>query len=135
MVQAKLWAVYDGLRVAWDAGFRMVELETGCSTAFELLSDENNRVKPLQLWMEIKDFCKRNCHVTFKHIYKESNKVPGHTVRMTANHEFQLQRFEQPLPSIHVGLNPIDHETQIPFSHCIHTNQTIPTNTFIARAT
>ncbi|KAK9035664.1 hypothetical protein V6N11_077698 [Hibiscus sabdariffa] len=58
----ELWAIYVGLRVAWDNGFEYVQVQSDCLEAVKLLLDHNRDCSSLSLVRAI-DLYRRKCWI------------------------------------------------------------------------
>ncbi|CAN1176014.1 Putative ribonuclease H protein At1g65750 [Linum perenne] len=75
-IQAELTAIRDGLSLVWVLGFRKVQAESDCLEAVEMMTCMEFQNHPhAVLGYEIKELLSRNWECTFKHIYREANKV------------------------------------------------------------
>ena len=75
-VTVELWAIYVGLQLTWDKGFRKVILESDSSVAIGLIN--GNRVsmdRNYNIIMQIKDILGRDWEVKTLHVYREANSV------------------------------------------------------------
>jgi len=85
---AELWGVYYGLLIAWDQGFRRVELEGDSELVVGFLQSGISEAHPLA-------FLVRLCHgllskdwlVRVSHVYREANRLADGL----ANYAFSLQ--------------------------------------------
>jgi ribonuclease HI len=75
-VNAELWAVYVGLQLAWDRGFRKVDLESDSKVVVGLINGDSVRVdRNYNIIMQIKGMLGRDWEVTTYHVYREANCV------------------------------------------------------------
>ena len=75
-VTAELWAIYEGLLLTWDKGFRKVVLESDSRVAVGFITGDNVRVdKNYNLIMQIKNMVSREWEVEILHVYREANCV------------------------------------------------------------
>ena len=75
-VTAELWAVYIGLQLTWDRGYRKVILESDSSVVVGLMNgDKVSMDRNCTLIMKIRDMLDRAWEVRTVHIYREANCV------------------------------------------------------------
>ncbi|CAN1826392.1 Putative ribonuclease H protein At1g65750 [Linum perenne] len=68
-----------GIRKAWDAGYRKVEVQMDSQAAIYILTNDNPRVAhqhSLEV-LEVQELLHRDWEVTFKHVYREANHAAG----------------------------------------------------------
>ncbi|MBA0632716.1 hypothetical protein Godav_001403 [Gossypium davidsonii] len=73
--QAELWAIYDGLKLFWSKGWKLVVSECDCLIAVQAINGNYKGVVNRALICKIKELCARAWVVRIEHIYKESNGV------------------------------------------------------------
>ncbi|KAK9036869.1 hypothetical protein V6N11_021793 [Hibiscus sabdariffa] len=72
---AELWAIYVGLKIAWDNGFEYIQIQSDCLEADKLLLDPNRSRSSLSLVRAI-DLFRRKCWVTeVIWISRDANKL------------------------------------------------------------
>ncbi|KAL4310298.1 hypothetical protein GQ457_01G018690 [Hibiscus cannabinus] len=72
---AELWAIHDGLLLAWDLGFRMVELESDSLEAVRIVCVQSNALCTSALVGAIASLIGREWMVEVRHITRDSNGV------------------------------------------------------------
>ncbi|KAL4318363.1 hypothetical protein GQ457_18G022390 [Hibiscus cannabinus] len=72
---AELWAIHDGLLLAWDLGFRFVELESDCLEAVRIICSRSNVLSTSALVGAIASLLSREWTVEGCHITRDSNGV------------------------------------------------------------
>ncbi|KAL4297736.1 hypothetical protein GQ457_12G008990 [Hibiscus cannabinus] len=72
---AELWAIHDGLLLAWDLGFQLVELESDCLEAVRVISSRSNVLSTSALVGSIASLISREWTVEVRHITRDSNGV------------------------------------------------------------
>ncbi|KAK9046564.1 hypothetical protein V6N11_052450 [Hibiscus sabdariffa] len=72
---AELWAMHDGLLLAWDLGFRFVELESDCLKAVRIISSRSDVLGKSALVGAIARLLHRDWNVEVRHIARVSNGV------------------------------------------------------------
>ncbi|CAL2275986.1 unnamed protein product [Prunus armeniaca] len=74
ILEAKLWSIFWRLTLAWDAGFRCVEVESDASSVVSLL---NSHVVPTNPLFSLVNCCKlkirANWQCSIKHAFREQN--------------------------------------------------------------
>ncbi|KAL4362541.1 hypothetical protein GQ457_04G033940 [Hibiscus cannabinus] len=75
VIEAELWAIYDGLNFAWDLGFRRVMVESDSQNAIRLVSDGKKRPRGLSILPYIVAICDRDWEVAFGFVCREGNKA------------------------------------------------------------
>ena len=75
-VTAELWAIYVGLHMTWDKGFRKVVLESDSRVVVGLINGDTVRVdRNYNLIMQIKEVVGKDWEVKIFHVYREANCV------------------------------------------------------------
>lgn len=86
ILAAELWAIRDGLKLAWDMGFRAILLETNALLVVELItaaSHPTNHLLPLIF--DCRTLLGREWTVDTQSIYREVNQVADVLARSTRN--------------------------------------------------
>ncbi|CAN1175878.1 Putative ribonuclease H protein At1g65750 [Linum perenne] len=79
ITRAEMRGANEGLRRAWDAGFRRVELQLDSRVAITLLnSDDRLRTQHGLEIEKFKELKGRNWKVVIKHVYREGNHAADH---------------------------------------------------------
>ncbi|KAG7537137.1 Zinc finger CCHC-type superfamily [Arabidopsis suecica] len=85
---AELWGAYCGLVIAWEKGFRRVELELDSELVVGFLQAGISEVHPLAFLVPLcQDFLSRDWVVRVTHVYREANRLADGL----ANYAFSLQ--------------------------------------------
>ena len=75
-ITAELWAIFVGLQLTWEKGFRRVILETDSKIVVGIINGDIVRVdRNYNLVMQIKDILGRDWEVRLFHVYREANCV------------------------------------------------------------
>jgi len=73
---AELWGAYYGLLIAWDKGFRRVELDLDCKLVVGFLSTGVSNAHPLSFLVRLcQGFFTRDWLVRVSHVYREANRL------------------------------------------------------------
>ncbi|KAL5738336.1 hypothetical protein ACOSP7_031097 [Xanthoceras sorbifolium] len=97
VLEAELWGMAEGLFYAWQAGFKLVIIETDCKHIVELLGQEIKRCHPLfNLLHKCKSFIQGDwiCKVT--HVYMEVNMLADWMAKLGLQQPLGLKYFEDP---------------------------------------
>ncbi|CAL8164317.1 unnamed protein product [Prunus armeniaca] len=74
IIEAELWGIFWGINMAWDVGFRIVEIECDATSTVALLKSPILSTHPL---FSIINCCKKKIHEDWccfvKHIFREQN--------------------------------------------------------------
>lgn len=93
---AELWGVYYGLLIAWERGFRQVELELDSSLVVGWLQSGISDTHPLAFLVRLcHGFFLRDWLVRVTHVFREANRLAD----SLANYAFSLQLGFHPLDS------------------------------------
>ncbi|KAF7803683.1 ribonuclease H [Senna tora] len=100
IIGAELWAIYHGLNMAWDKGFRKVELESDSRVAINRV----NSVKALDSFLHpvvqsIRELLKRDWEVKIKHIPRQINRCADRLAKQSLGTPLRLTRFDT-LPEV-----------------------------------
>ncbi|CAL8992017.1 unnamed protein product, partial [Prunus brigantina] len=101
VLEAELWGIYLGLKLAWDIGCSAVVFESDSATAVHLL---NKNVEDLHhlatmLW-GCKDYINKNWVCSIHHVYRECNMVGDKLAELGSCLELGLSTFQDPPDSI-----------------------------------
>ncbi|KAK1568870.1 hypothetical protein Q3G72_029974 [Acer saccharum] len=106
VIEVELWGIFEGLKIAWKAGYKKVIVETDSQMAVLLLKDKTPLNHP---FFSIIQACKAlmeddwSCHIV--HIYRECNKVVDCLAGIGHSLDFGITLFEDPPPQISSALN------------------------------
>ncbi|KAK9032449.1 hypothetical protein V6N11_056713 [Hibiscus sabdariffa] len=78
---AELWAIHDGLILAWDLGFEMLQVQSDCAKAISTLTASTVRKDSHALIRSIHSLCQRGWEVDFVWIPREANQVVDQLVK------------------------------------------------------
>ncbi|GMP95759.1 hypothetical protein CsSME_00044682 [Camellia sinensis var. sinensis] len=101
-LQAKLWAIYRGLTIILEKGWREIQVKTDCKVTVNRIttSDEQLQNYPFRaLLFDIKALLQRTeCHIT--HIYREGNKYADELARLGVAQAVNLEVYDDPPQSL-----------------------------------
>ena len=74
-LQAELWALLDGVEIAWSAGYTHIKVEVDCLLALHLLDQEGKHVNAYSNFIrQILSILGREWQIGLQHVYREGNK-------------------------------------------------------------
>lgn len=92
---AELWAVYRGLRMAWDTGCTRVMLKIDSQAVCQVLLGGNLHVlAAANLLFNCKELLSRNWDVSVIHAYREANRVADCLANLSLQQGYGLQTLE-----------------------------------------
>ena len=108
----ELIAICQGLRLAWDRGFRCVLCESDSLEAIRLINSANSHHHHFQAVItEIKLWLAKEWRVLVSHVLREGNQSADHLAKLGASSEEKLVVLEEPphtlIPSLrhdHMGV-------------------------------
>ena len=74
VIVAELWAIYDGLQLAWDNGIRL-EVESDNQAVVFMVNSNREDGSCFSLVWNIWSMCDKNWSVVIKYVYREANSV------------------------------------------------------------
>ncbi|KAE8726411.1 hypothetical protein F3Y22_tig00006992pilonHSYRG00049 [Hibiscus syriacus] len=75
IIQAVLWGLYDGLKLAWSQGFEKVQCQIDNVEVYNMVSSSSSRSSPLPLVREIVSLHDRAWLVDYKLVHCEANSA------------------------------------------------------------
>ena len=120
---AELWGVFEGLSLAWDLGFKKIELKSDSRCAIVLLQQNGtSKHKHSHLVHAILSLLQQKWEVKLIHIYRESNFVADFMANYARELIIGSHRFKQPPLGLSMWLDydRLGTETKrlVP-SHCV----------------
>ncbi|KAK9015955.1 hypothetical protein V6N11_007042 [Hibiscus sabdariffa] len=103
VIVAELWAISDGLRHAWNGGFRRVELETDNAEATNICNGLSPALQHNVLVSVIHDLLLRSWQVRIHHVGRSGNAVADKLARLGQQYMLQGSYFTTPPVEV-VGL-------------------------------
>ena len=102
IMEAELWGLYQGLKIAWERGFRLLQVEVDNLGVTQLLnSSEANRSGISSLLWGIKDLLNRDRQISVKHVYREANCAAHFLAGMALNLPLGCHIFHSPPMGVH----------------------------------
>jgi ribonuclease HI len=75
-VGAELWAITNGLKLAWSKGFRKIILESDSSLAVDLITKNKIFIdKNYNLIMQARELLAKEWDIQVRHVYREANSM------------------------------------------------------------
>lgn len=94
---AELWGAWEGLKIAKDKGFRLVELQMDSSVVVNCLNGEKNgSFSGWSLVHQIKLLMQSDWRVRVKHVYREANRCADVLANLGCDQEGQMHLYEHP---------------------------------------
>ncbi|KAG7573124.1 Ribonuclease H domain [Arabidopsis suecica] len=102
---AELWGAYYGLLIAWDKGFRRVELDLDSELVVGFLKSEMSNAHPLAFLVRLcHGFFTRDWLVRINHVYREANRLADGLANYAFTLPLDLHLFETCLEAVHLIL-------------------------------
>ncbi|CAN1169620.1 Putative ribonuclease H protein At1g65750 [Linum perenne] len=75
ITRAELRGALEGIKQAWDAGYRRVEIQTDSMAAMAILTDNSARISHTHALevLEFRDWLRRDWEIRVRHVYREAN--------------------------------------------------------------
>ncbi|KAE8692329.1 signal recognition particle receptor subunit beta-like [Hibiscus syriacus] len=80
--QAKLWAIFHGLEVAWSHGFELLLIQSDCANALNLVNDPNSSISPHSLVWSIFQLRQRAWVTEITWVPRESNSLANGVTKL-----------------------------------------------------
>ncbi|KAK8703779.1 hypothetical protein V6N13_047425 [Hibiscus sabdariffa] len=107
----ELWAIYDGLSLAWQLGFEFVQVQSDCLKAISELSDTNASHGYPVLLRDILSLCQRSWAIEFLWVPRAANTVADHLLKQIPLTRFDMIHFDTPSAYLQSFL---DHDINSP---------------------
>ncbi|KAH1115691.1 hypothetical protein J1N35_009069 [Gossypium stocksii] len=88
--------ILEGLRIAWEKGYRQLEIECDNALLVESVLTRNAANSNLVELRLINVYLKRNWKTRIHHILRSQNMVADQMAKCTYDNEFGLKLFEDP---------------------------------------
>ncbi|CAN1743736.1 Putative ribonuclease H protein At1g65750 [Linum perenne] len=87
IMRAELQGIINGLRIAWDNGFRRVDARTDSQAIFTLIREDRSATHQHAVDIDkLRELLQRDWEVTISHIYREGNSVADYLA--TLGHDY-----------------------------------------------
>ena len=101
VIEAELWGLYEGLKMAWNSGFRKVLIESDSLSSVQLICSDIRHNHPLYgLIQSCKNLVAAEWSCSITHIFREGNKLADGLARMGYNLDTGIKFYEDPPPEI-----------------------------------
>ncbi|CAJ2664280.1 unnamed protein product [Trifolium pratense] len=99
--EVELWGVYEGLRLAWERGFKKVELRVDSMVvAYTLKNGSKGSVVGWRLVQQIRRFLELDWEIKICHSYREANKCADALANIGCQQESTLMIYEHCLAQL-----------------------------------
>ncbi|XVF40762.1 hypothetical protein PTKIN_Ptkin01aG0141200 [Pterospermum kingtungense] len=96
-VEAELWAVYQGLRLAWIEGFRKVILESDSAMVVRWMNEGDVSNLTLRNLLQLcMSFLRKDWEVKILHVYREQNRVADLLAKLSTSSDRGMEVLVQP---------------------------------------
>ncbi|CAJ2632849.1 unnamed protein product [Trifolium pratense] len=100
ILHVELLAIYHGLKVAWDQGYRNIVCYSDSTLSIQLIGrDVNSWHHYASILTNIRDLVKRNWSIDFKHTKREANAVADLLAKAGAAGTNAWTEFREPPPA------------------------------------
>ncbi|KAL4320177.1 hypothetical protein GQ457_18G016630 [Hibiscus cannabinus] len=118
VLEAELWGVVEGLRLAWDAGYRRSVLEVDSLEVFRLIHGHSSGVRSFNMVHSITDFLHKDWTVQICHIPRSANMVADALAKLSrTNHVSPFGMVNYACQVYHVVLDEVLSLFQNDVSH------------------
>ncbi|KAK8652699.1 hypothetical protein V6N13_126724 [Hibiscus sabdariffa] len=93
---AELWAILDGLNLAWQLGLEFIQVQTDCSKTVSKITSRDAHRSPSTLIRSIHALCQRAWVVEFIWIPREANQVADRMTKLISFSQFDMVLFTNP---------------------------------------
>lgn len=101
IAKAELWGLLDGLNIAWDRGFRRVEVELDSLFVVNVVQQEGEAANDFSsIVQSIKELLGRDWMVNLKHVFREANKSADRMANFATSLPLGCHIFDNPIPGI-----------------------------------
>ncbi|KAK4270869.1 hypothetical protein QN277_019637 [Acacia crassicarpa] len=103
---AELWALLDGLRLAWSRGYKDLEVQVDCLVALKLVQHNNDLANASSsIVRRIHNLLDEDWRVTITHVYREGNQCADFLATFALNLEEGLHLLQEPPRAMHFLLH------------------------------
>ena len=96
-LEAKLWAIYRGLTIVFEKGYKDLIINTNSTEAIELLKVEFVITFPMKSLVADAKFLISKCGYIVQHVLRKGNKSADGLAKMGANQDKALVVMEDPM--------------------------------------
>ena len=101
VLEAEIWGILEGLKLAWSTGFRKVVVESDSQAAVTLLTSDISKYHPLyNIVRACKSFMEKDWSCSMHHIYRERNRVADYLANLGHSLMLGISVFEDPPPQV-----------------------------------
>ncbi|KAK9032483.1 hypothetical protein V6N11_056745 [Hibiscus sabdariffa] len=93
---AELWAIHDGLELAWNNGFFTLQVRSDCSMVISLITNPNTTSSSHTLVRTIANLCRRAWSLEYTWVPRETNRPADFLAKHVPPDDFSFLMFEQP---------------------------------------
>ncbi|KAL4278329.1 hypothetical protein GQ457_03G040370 [Hibiscus cannabinus] len=104
-LSSELWAIHDGLALAWSSGFHNLQVRSDCSMAISLIMNYDAAHSSHALVRAIVGFRRRSWSLDFTWVPREINRPADSLTRQVPPDQFETLLFVQPPSCIHYLLS------------------------------
>nr|ABN09101.1 Ribonuclease H [Medicago truncatula] len=95
----ELYAILNGLQLAWDLGFRIITLEPDYKSALDLILDNDTTYHPHAIVLgRIRTLMSRDWSLLFNHTLREGNECADWLAKYDAQSDVSLKLWVSPPP-------------------------------------
>ncbi|KAL4352609.1 hypothetical protein GQ457_06G035460 [Hibiscus cannabinus] len=99
VLQAELWGILEGLRIARDRGCVRIQVQSDSADAINLLSPPS-MLSPFSLVRSIAIFCAGDCDIVFSTIPREANMVADFMSKLDSSSSIAIYDSVSPTPGL-----------------------------------
>lgn len=104
--EAEIWAVWDGLELTWNMGYKRVIVQVDSETVVNWIKGKKRVIsQALNLIEKCKGLLSREWEVELRHIYREQNTAANHLASEATKNNKGLQFFDTPPDGVRALLN------------------------------
>ncbi|CAN1161711.1 Putative ribonuclease H protein At1g65750 [Linum perenne] len=101
IVRAEIWAILEGMVLAWDKGIRKLRIQTDSVSAVQLLTDMRGLLhKHSNLVNLFQDYKSRPWEVSIEHIFREANNAADFLANSGHQLDLGTTVFDLPCPTL-----------------------------------
>ncbi|KAK0573533.1 hypothetical protein LWI29_009571 [Acer saccharum] len=104
-LEAEMWGILEGIRIAWKAGYKKLIVETDSTVAVHLIkanSAQNHQL--FSIAHACRKYMEKDCSCLIRHGYRESNRVADSLAKLGHSMDVGTVMFQKPPPQISIFL-------------------------------